>query len=137
MNIFAAVGLFFSFLISSEALSSVKPSHVELAKHSTLIVVAQITSISKPYVNQSVVTLKVKDVLRGHQPQLPIVLTILDNSMIVKGSLNFSAIKETGINHIYYLNYSEGEYKLSDSWFGVIPASEDLISKIKNLYMNF
>jgi hypothetical protein len=137
MKVLAAVGLFVSFLISFEALSTVKPSPTELAKYSTLIVVAQITSISKPYVNQSVVTLKVKDVLRGHQPQLPIVLTILDNSMIVKGSLNFSAIKETGINHIYYLNYSEGEYKLSDSWFGVIPASEDQSSKIKNLHMNY
>jgi hypothetical protein len=133
MKVLTFAGLIFSLLVSLEASSTVKPSPTELATYSTLIVVAQVDSIVKPYINQSVVTLKVKDVLHGHQPQLPIVLTVLDNSMIVKGSLDFSAIQETGKDHIYYLQYKVGEYQLSDSWFGVTPATADLISIISGL----
>lgn len=133
MKLLALVSLVFSVLFSSGVMATTKPSPVEMAQYSTLIVVAQIDSIEKPYVNQSVVTLKVKDVLHGHQPQLPIVLTVLDNSMIVKGSLDFSAIQEAGKDHIFYLQYKLGEYQLSDSWFGVTPVTADLISIISGL----
>jgi hypothetical protein len=99
--------------------ATVKPSTDELVSYSSLVVSATIKSIKKPYVNQSIVTLSVSNVLHGHQEEFPIILDLLDNSMIVKGSLDVGAIMRTGKEHVYYLNYKNGGYHLSDSVFGV------------------
>ena len=52
--------------------------------------------------------------------------------MINKGVYDFHEFQSDGIERVYFLKYSNGEYSLSDSWFGIEQATPALLGLIEN-----
>lgn len=112
--------------------ATVKPTVQELMGYSTLVATATINSIDEPYINQKVVSLNVVDVLAGELSSSDVVLTVLDNTVINKGIHDFVGFQTDGKVRIYFLKFINGEYSLSDSWFGIAEQSQDLMEQISD-----
>lgn len=114
------------------ASATVKPTIPALMSYSTLVATATINFIEEPYVNQKVISLNIIDVLDGSLSDPNVTLTVLDNTVINKGVYDFHEFQSDGIERVYFLKYSNGEYSLSDSWFGIEQATPALLGLIEN-----
>ncbi len=123
---------------SSEA--TVEPSLENMVKWSDAIVVATISAVDNPGASNRVITARTITVLKGKGDSSLKEHFDFHYRSDVQFNFDFAKYAQQKTEQILFLKRfspsTTNEYQLTDPWFGVKPASTDLIDSIEKILIN-